>query len=106
MYTYYREPVVCNDNEHVTPGVKEDKEPLKQCVTDKKDTTHHSRYQIEFFPGSIHMEEVRDFWRIKLKASEWVMEVLKEGYVITFIKHPPVYEEVINASAIQELIFV
>ncbi|EFX71043.1 hypothetical protein DAPPUDRAFT_112153 [Daphnia pulex] len=43
---------------------------------------------------------------VELKASEWVMEVLKEGYVIPFIKHPPVYEEVNNASAIQELIFV
>jgi hypothetical protein len=29
MYTYYREPVVCNDNEHVTPGVKEDKEAFE-----------------------------------------------------------------------------
>ena len=29
MYTYYREPVICNDNEHVTPGVKEDKEAFE-----------------------------------------------------------------------------
>lgn len=60
----------------------------------------------EFCPGSIHSEDVRNFWRTELKAGEWVMELLKEGYVIPFVEHPPAYEEANNKSAIQDITFV
>ncbi len=60
----------------------------------------------EFYPGSIHSEDVRNFWRTELKAGEWVMELLKEGYVIPFVEHPPAYEEANNKSAIQNISFV
>lgn len=60
----------------------------------------------EFFPGSIHLETVREFWRTELKAGEWVMETLKDGYVIPFIDLPPTYEEANNKSAIQDMPFV
>jgi hypothetical protein len=59
-----------------------------------------------FYPGSIHSEEVRDFWQDRLKANELVMDVLKNGYVIPFIEPPPIYEEENNASAVQEIDFV
>jgi hypothetical protein len=49
---------------------------------------------------------VRDFWKDELKAGEWVMDVLQNGYVIPFAKIPPVYEEQNNASATQDMSFV
>lgn len=60
----------------------------------------------QFVPGTIHAEEVRDFWKTELKASEWVMTVLQEGYVIPFKETPPPYEEANNASAVQDMNFV
>ncbi|EFX73854.1 hypothetical protein DAPPUDRAFT_109390 [Daphnia pulex] len=62
--------------------------------------------QTIFFPGSIHTEEVREFWQTNLKAGEWVMDTLKNGYVIPFGKLPQAYEEPNNASAYQDLDFV
>ena len=62
-----------------------------------------SRMKTEFFPGSIHAEKVRDFWKKDLKAVEWVMNTLKEEYVITFIERPPAYEEPNNSSAIRDM---
>ena len=46
-----------------------------------------------------------EFWKRELNASEWVMETLKEGYVIPFKELPSKYEEPNNASAIREMIF-
>jgi len=60
----------------------------------------------EFCPGSIHSEDVRDFWRTELCAGEWVMDVLQEGYVIPFVENPPAYEENNNKSAINDMPFV
>ena len=34
---------------------------------------------IEFYPGSIHSEDVRAFWQNELQAGEWVMDVLTQG---------------------------
>lgn len=79
---------------------------VDQSSTEQKGLDYKSCIQTEFSPGSIHKEEVREFWQKELKASEWVMEVLKEGYVIPFIKPPPVYEEQNNASAYQNMSFV
>ena len=60
----------------------------------------------EFRPGSIHSEDVRDFWRTELCAGEWVMDVLQEGYVIPFVENPPAYEDNNNKSAINDMPFV
>ena len=62
--------------------------------------------QTTFFPGSIHLGEVRDFWQRNLKAGEWVMDTLKNGYVIPFETFPEAYEEPNNASAYQNMSFV
>ncbi|KZR96811.1 Uncharacterized protein APZ42_008640, partial [Daphnia magna] len=64
------------------------------------------REQTAFFPGSIHSEEVREFWQTNLKAGEWVMDTIKNGYVFPFEKFPEAYEESNNASAYQNLSFV
>lgn len=40
----------------------------------------------EFVPGSIHKKEVREFWWKELKAGDWVLNVLEEGYIIPFTK--------------------
>lgn len=65
-----------------------------------------TRVQLDFVPGSIHKEEFREFWRTNLEAGEWVMDVLRDGYVIPFVRIPPTYEEANNKSAIQEMGFV
>ena len=72
-------------------------------TTETKHEQEQSRNRTEFFPGSIHAEEVRGFWREELKAGEWVMDVLLNGYVIPFAKIPPIYEEQNNASATQDM---
>ena len=61
---------------------------------------------IEFYPGSIHSEDVRAFWQNELQAGEWVMDVLTQGYVIPFVESPPAYEEANNKSAMQDMPFV
>ena len=59
--------------------------------------------QTTFFPGAIHSEEVRDFWQRNLEAGEWVMDTLKNGYVIPFETFPEAYEEPNNPSAYQNM---
>jgi hypothetical protein len=61
---------------------------------------------IEFYPGSIHSEDVRAFWQNDLQAGEWAMDVLTQGYVIPFVESPPAYEEANNKSAMQDMPFV
>jgi hypothetical protein len=39
-------------------------------TTETKHEQEQSRNRTEFFPGSIHAEEVRGFWREELKAGE------------------------------------
>ena len=62
--------------------------------------------QAVFSPGSIHSEEFREFWKTSLKAGEWVMDTLQQGYVIPFEKTPEAYEECNNVSALKDLSFV
>lgn len=70
------------------------------------DVEYKDQIQTEFYPGSIHAEEVREFWRTELKAGDWVMETLKDGYVIPFKEFPPIYEEPNNSSATKDMDFV
>ncbi len=82
--------------------IQQKKASVEQIDIEHKETQH---VQTQFSPGSIHSEEVREFWKRELNASEWVMvmETLKEGYVIPFKEFPPRYEEPNNASAIREM---
>ena len=59
-----------------------------------------------FIPGSIHNKQYQEFWKNELQAGEWVMETLKNGYVIPFLSLPPPYEEPNNKSAINDPEFV
>lgn len=52
-----------------------------------------------FMAGGIHDAEVRNFWEKDLKASSWVLELLRTGYVIPFKTIPPKYAEKNNKSA-------
>ena len=61
------------------------------------------RIKQPFFQDLSHLEEVRDFWQRNLKAGEWVMDTLKNGYVIPFETFPEAYEEPNNASAYQNM---
>ena len=42
----------------------------------------------QFRPGTIHESSYRSFWKDELKAGNWVMEVLANGYVIPFEYSP------------------
>jgi len=57
-------------------------------------------------PGGIHHPDVHEFWEQELKASEWVMDVIKHGYTIPFVEKPPSYEEENNATAKRDMVFV
>ena len=46
-----------------------------------------------FEAGSIHNPEVFEFWEKELKASEWVLNTLRKGYMIPFRDTPTQYEE-------------
>ena len=83
-----------------------DSNSAEQTNTDQERPRPENVPQSEFLPGSIHREEVRHFWQTELKAGEWVMDTLKEGYVIPFLKLPPDYDEPNNSSANQDLDFV
>jgi len=60
-----------------------------------------------FVPGSIHFPEYFSFWEKELKASPWVLDILKGGYVLPFETVPQTsYEEENNASARTDMEFV
>ena len=59
-----------------------------------------------FMPGGIHRPEVFTFWQDELKASPWVLNVLRDGYVIPFTQQPQNYEEDNNGSAKANMQFV
>ena len=83
---------------------------VEQIEIENKETQH---VQTQFSPGSVHSKEVREFWKRELNAGEWVMETLKqdyvipfqEDYVIPFKEFPSKHEEPNNASAFREMIF-
>jgi len=63
--------------------------------------------QTNFRAGSIHGQDQIRFWKEQLKASEWVMDVLENGYTLLFEKYPDCeYEEENNASAKNDMAFV
>jgi hypothetical protein len=55
--------------------------------------------ELQFTPGGIHKPEALEYWRSELKSNHWVIEVLKNGYVIPFEREPNKYEEENNKSA-------
>ncbi len=65
----------------------------------QKIQTETTQRQDQFLPGGIHTQEAVEFWRTVLKANQWVIEVLENGYVIPFDKEPLEYEEENNKSA-------
>jgi hypothetical protein len=63
--------------------------------------------QPDFRAGSIHGQEQVQFWREELKASEWVMTVLTQGYTLPFAAFPDhAYEEDNNQTAKADMAFV
>ena len=50
-------------------------------------------------PGGIHSAEAAAFWENELKAGEWVLDVIKNGYIIPLNNLPGPYEEQNNQSA-------
>lgn len=82
---------------------------LSTKITQDNNCTEQSNINddhTEFIPGSIHQEKVREFWIKELKAGDWVLNVLEEGYIIPFTKAPAAYEEPNNASANKDPVFV
>ena len=60
-----------------------------------------------FLPGSIHLPDKVEFWRNELKASDWVMDTLRQGYMLPLESPPPTkYEEDNNKSARTNMEFV
>ena len=57
-------------------------------------------------PGNIHKLEYRDFWINFLKPSEFVTEVIENGYSLPFATLPPPSFEGNNASAVSDMEFV
>lgn len=51
-----------------------------------------------FCAGSIHDPKVFEFWQQDLQASTWVLNTLKNGYLIPFRSNPGPYEERNNKS--------
>ncbi len=60
----------------------------------------------DFTPGSIHEDQYFTFWKEKLKANSWVLNTLKNGYILPLLEEPPKYEEENNASARLNMSFV
>ena len=60
-----------------------------------------------FRPGTIHSPRAVKFWAEELKAGEWVMDTLQNGYTIPLEQAPPAeYEEENNQSAKRDMKFV
>ena len=67
-------------------NVKKEKtsaEKLESKVTEKK----------KFIPGGIHLPDSRKFWKTELNPDRWVLDVLEFGYILPFVKLPPVYKK-------------
>lgn len=59
-----------------------------------------------FIPGGIHEPDAIQFWRSVLKANQWVMNVLENGYVIPLVEAPKEFYEDNNMSAKRQMDFV
>ena len=63
--------------------------------------------QEDFRAGSIHGQDQIRYWKEHLKASNWVIEVLEQGYTLPFEKYPECsYEEDNNQSAKNDMAFI
>ena len=78
----------------------------RSAITETHTTNQETVAEVKFSPGAIHERNKRSFWKEELKAGEWVMGVLENGYVIPFEQVPPPYEEENNASAKRQMQFV
>ena len=72
----------------------------------QKSETGQGEKSKAFSPGGIHQPGALSFWRHELKANDWVLEVLANGYVIPFEEPPTQYEEGNNKSAQSNIKFV
>ena len=57
-------------------------------------------------PGSIHNPRYRNFWKNSLKANEFIMDIIDNGYKIPFVETPPSSFSENNRSAIVNISFV
>ena len=68
------------------------------------------KWQLEegkFVPGKIHELKAIKFWSEELLANDWILETLKNGYLLPIVKQPPIsYEEDNNSSAKKDMVFV
>jgi hypothetical protein len=66
-------------------------EILSDVQEEDRMQTHSAK---EFFPGGIHTEDSIQFWEKELQAGEWVLNLLKEGYILPLQKRLQIpYEE-------------
>ncbi len=73
---------------------------VDNCFRNKLDSQVESLLPFnEFKAGSIHDGKVFKFWKDELKAANWVLDTLIEGYKIPFLSRPGVYTERNNLSA-------
>ena len=52
-------------------------------------STDDSKMQEGFVPGLIHFPNKIVFWKNELKASNWVMDTLRQGYMLPLESPPP-----------------
>jgi hypothetical protein len=79
-------------------------EILSEVQEEDQMQTHSAR---DFLPGKIHTEESIQFWEKELQAGEWVLNLLKEGYILPLQKRLQTpYEEENNLSARKNMVFV
>jgi hypothetical protein len=61
----------------------------------------------DFIPGGIHTEDSIQFWEKELQAGEWVLNLLKDGYILPLQERLQIpYEEDNNLSARKNMAFV
>ena len=87
-------------------GVKEIEKDKNQTEIQEKDVTCDVPKKQVFIPGGIHEPDAIQFWRSVLKANQWVMNVLENGYVIPLVEAPKEYYEDNNMSAKRQMDFV
>jgi len=85
-------------------GFEKLKEAVEEAWMEKAEISSSSN---NFVPGGIHSEKSIKFWEEQLEAGEWVLSLLREGYVLPIAeKLVTPYEEDNNASAKRNMKFV
>ncbi len=87
----FRDPVgVGADTEQGNPseqlvgelGPQGDGDEISETELDEAKCVEDAELFREFTAGGIHDDLFRSFWKDELKASNWVLDVLKTGYII------------------------